>query len=66
MITSETGWSLGAQSHSFQERGVLDLIGHSLKRIYGVPERDALPEQLRDLIGRLERAEREALNTSER
>jgi hypothetical protein len=66
MITSETGWSHWAQSHSFQERGVLNLLGHNLKKVYGDPERDALPEHLRDLVGRLERAEREALHATER
>lgn len=66
MIINEASWSLGVQSHSFQERGVLDILGHSLKKVYGEPEREALPDRLRELIGRLEQAERGEMHASER
>jgi hypothetical protein len=65
MIVRDNGWSLGAQSHSFQERGVLELIGHNLKRVYGEPKNDTLPERLRELIAKLERAERDLMPASE-
>lgn len=66
MIINESGWSLGAQSHSFQERGVLDLLGHSLKKVYGEPSRDTLPAELQELVARLESAERGAMRASDR
>jgi hypothetical protein len=66
MIINETSWSLGAQSHTFQERGVLDLLGHSLKKVYGEPERDALPEEMQKLISRLEQAECGRMRASDR
>jgi hypothetical protein len=66
MMTYERGWSLGAHSSSFQERGVLDVLGHNLRRVYGEPEGDNLPDRLRDLVLRLQETERESLPASDR
>ncbi len=66
MNMNEPIWSHWAQSHSFQERGVLDLIGHSLKKVYGEPEQNPLPDTLRHLVDRLEQAERSTLRSSDR
>ncbi len=66
MIVNEPIWSHWAQSHSFQERGVLDVIGHGLKKVYGEPEEDPLPETLRHLVSELEQAERRSMRSSDR
>jgi hypothetical protein len=66
MMTYDRGWSLGAQSYSFQERGVLDVLGHNLRRVYGEPEGDHLPDHLKELVLRLEETERETMLASDR
>ena len=45
---------------------MLDVIGHSLKKVYGEPNADTMPEYLRELVARLESAERDAMHASER
>ncbi len=61
MMVFNRGLAFNATSQSFQERGVLDVLGHNLRRVYGEPEREDLPDRLQDLVARLEQAEREDL-----
>jgi hypothetical protein len=65
-MNHDTIWSPGARSRTFQERSVLDVLGHNLRKVYGEPKRDALPANLSELIARLERAERKAVHASDR
>ncbi len=66
VMTGETTSTFGTRLQSFQERKVLDVLGHNLRRIYGEPRRDALPANLRELIDRLEKAERDIMHASDR
>ncbi|HEV2559734.1 MAG TPA: hypothetical protein VGU45_14005 [Microvirga sp.] len=45
---------------------MLDVLGHNLRRVYGEPEGDNLPDRLRDLVLRLQETERESLPASDR
>ncbi len=64
MMKHDTLWRLGTRSHSVQERSVLDVLGHNLRKVYGEPGRDALPAHLRELIDRLAKAERKPVRAS--
>lgn len=43
----------------FEERQVLDALGHGLRKIYGEPEAEPLPERLQELIEELKEIIRE-------
>jgi hypothetical protein len=62
----ETFWSLGVVSRSFEERQVLDILGSSLKHVYGEPEREPLPDEIRHLVQRLADVENERVRASTR
>jgi hypothetical protein len=50
-------WSLGVISHSFEERQALDVLGSSLRLVYGEPDHERVPEHLQELVSQLQAVE---------
>jgi hypothetical protein len=56
-VANQSFWSLGVISHSFQERQVLDMLGNSLRLVYGEADCERLPEHLQELVSQLQAVE---------
>ena len=56
-VANQSFWSLGVISHSFQERQVLDILGSSLRLVYGVPDCERLPEHLQERVRQIQEVE---------
>jgi hypothetical protein len=58
IVPNQSFQSLGVVSHLFDERQVLDILGSSLRLVYGEPDHKRLPEHLQELVSRLQEDER--------
>jgi hypothetical protein len=56
-FSKEARASIGAFSLSLRERDVLDLLGRSLRQVYGDLPGEPLPQRLTTLIARIENRE---------
>ena len=56
-IANQSFGSLGVISHSFEERQVLDILGSSLRLVYGEADHERLPEFLQELVSQLQEVE---------
>jgi hypothetical protein len=61
-IANRSFSSLGVVSHSFEERQVLDILGSSLRLVYGKPDHERVPEHLQELVSRLQEVEHASAN----
>ncbi|WP_046861611.1 NepR family anti-sigma factor [Microvirga massiliensis] len=59
-------WSVGVRSQWLGQRQALDLLGSSLRQVYAKLEREPLPDRLRELVGKLEEADRDGMCASKR